>query len=255
MVLHYLVNVTTPFVCPNLQLLYRKPPSYLPPDEIVNQTTCRGYDVRFWRNDKEIANLAESKMLNHNRDSLGKLLRGFFEYYAQSGPLSIGGRGFDWGREVLSLRTHGGLLTKQHKGWVGARTVTETRTEAAPAPVPTLEPQSSQTSDKVPRATGLDIPRKTVTKEEVKEIRYRYLFAIEDPFEVDHNVARTVTHDGIVAIRDEFRRAWRIISSVGQKEVQEGLLDEVVLEARSKSDFDELMDFLHGKMEGAKGAA
>ena len=53
-----------------------------------------------------------------------------------------------------------------------------------------------------------------------------------------------------MAIRDEFRRAWRIISSIGKKEVQEGLLDEVVAEAQSKSEFDELMDLLHGKVEG-----
>lgn len=31
-----------------------------------------------------------------------------------------------------------------------------------------------------------------------------------------HNVARTVTHNGIVAIRDEFRRSWRIIQAVGR---------------------------------------
>jgi terminal uridylyltransferase len=254
MVLHYLVNIATPFVCPNLQLLPNFP-SHVPPDEIANQTTCNGYDVQFWRNEKEIAALAESRMLNNNRDSLGKLLRGFFEYYAQSGPLSTGRRGFDWGREVLSLRTPSGLLTKQQKGWVSARTVTETRTEAAPAPLSSVKPLSNQTSDNVTSATGLGTPRKSVTKEEVKEIRYRYLFAIEDPFELDHNVARTVTHDGIVAIRDEFRRAWRIISSVGKEQIQEGLLDEVVMEAQSKSEFHELMDLLHGKVGNAERAA
>jgi terminal uridylyltransferase len=255
MVLHYLVNVVTPFICPNLQQLQSDPPPYLPPDEIADQTTCNGCDVRFWRNEKEIANLAERRMLNHNRDSIGKLLRGFFEYYAHSGPLSTGGRGFDWGRDVLSLRTMGGLLTKQQKGWVGARTVTEKRTEAAPASVPALNPPSALTSESTPPAIGVSTPRKPVTKEEVKEIRHRFLFAIEDPFELDHNIARTVTHDGIVAIRDEFRRAWRIISSIGKMEVQEGLLDEVVTESQSKSEFDELMDLLHGKIEGKGKAA
>lgn len=253
MVLHYLVNVATPFVCPNLQQLQRDPPPYLPPDEIANQTTCKGYDVRFWRNEKEIANLAERGMLNHNRDSLGKLLRGFFEYYAQSGPLTTGGRGFDWSRDVLSLRTMGGLLTKQQKGWVGARTVTEKMNEAAPAAV-TSKPSSRKSSDKISSTPSASSPRKLVTKEEVKEIRLRFLFAIEDPFELDHNVARTVTHDGIVAIRDEFRRAWRIISGIGKKEEQEGLLDEVVVEAHSNSEFDELMNLLHGKVEHMEGA-
>lgn len=56
------------------------------------------------------------------------------------------------------------------------------------------------------------------------DVRHRYLFAIEDPFELDHNVARTVDHNGIVAIRDEFRRAWRIIAAVGREEQPEGEL-------------------------------
>jgi terminal uridylyltransferase len=45
-------------------------------------------------------------------------------------------------------------------------------------------------------------------------IRLRYLLAIEDPFEIDHNIARTVGHSGIVAIRNEFRRAWEILSKI-----------------------------------------
>ncbi|KAJ9411969.1 hypothetical protein DTO045G8_119 [Paecilomyces variotii] len=44
--------------------------------------------------------------------------------------------------------------------------------------------------------------------------RHRYLLAIEDPFEVDYNVARTVVRDGVHAIRDEFRRANNIIHSI-----------------------------------------
>ena len=63
--------------------------------------------------------------------------------------------------------------------------------------------------------------------------------------------ARATRVGGIVAIRDEFRRAWRIISSVGKKEVQEGLLDEVVAETQLKSQFDQLMDLIHGKVEDA----
>ena len=62
-----------------------------------------------------------------------------------------------------------------------------------------------------------------------KEVRHRYLFSIEDPFELDHNVARTVTHNGIVAIRDEFRRAWRILSAVGRNmQAEGGIFDEVI---------------------------
>jgi len=77
--------------------------------------------------------------------------------------------------DVLSLRTDGGILTKADKGWVKA----------------------------------------VLEEGEGKKVQHRYLFCIEDPFELSHNVARTVTHNGIVAIRDEFRRAKRILQAVG----------------------------------------
>ncbi|CAL3967992.1 unnamed protein product [Diplocarpon coronariae] len=254
MVLHYLVNVARPFVCINLQSMNKDPPLYLPPAEIQARMTCQGRDVRFWRNEDEIKNLADRKLLNHNHDPIGLLLRGFFEYYAHSGQMSSGGsRGFDWGREVLSLRTAGGVLTKQEKGWVGAKTVIQKTTIAAPPhPSSAITPGVDGHADV---SSGLQAPKtpklplKTV--EETKEIRYRYLFAIEDPFEHDHNVARTVTHNGIVSIRDEFRRAWRLIKGVGKHyEGQEGqLLDPVSTMADEKSGsraFIELMELIHG---------
>lgn len=83
--------------------------------------------------------------------------------------------GFHWTRDVISIREPGGQLSKAQKGWTEAKWA---------------EKSSNQ-------------------------VRLRYLMAIEDPFEVEHNVARTVGHHGIVAIRDEFRRAWSIIEKVG----------------------------------------
>lgn len=270
MVLHYLVNVAQPFVCPNLQNTNKDPPSYLPPAEITARTTCNGCDVRFWRNESEIRSLAERKMLNHNHDTVGFLLRGFFEYYAQNGVMStIQHRGFDWGREVLSLRTPGGILSKQEKGWVGAKTTIETNMVAPPAsstaptpeadststaPVPTLEvetpPAEEGAETKNPK---IHTPKHV---EETKEIRHRYLFAIEDPFELDHNVARTVTHNGIVSIRDEFRRAWRIIRNIGKPEQRDGgLLDALDVNANAKGSWRELLDLIHGPppREGLEG--
>lgn len=55
-------------------------------------------------------------------------------------------------------------------------------------------------------------------------VRLRYLLAIEDPFEIEHNVARTVGHNGIVTIRDEFRRAWYIISNVQKESNPAGII-------------------------------
>lgn len=233
MVLHYLVNVATPFVLPNLQLLRRPPPLNLSPQELATWEKCNGLDVGFWRDQDEIKHLAQTNQLNHNHDSMGALLRGFFEYYANNGS---GYRGFDWGREVLSLRTQGGIITKLDKGWIAARTTTETMATSHANPKATTDG-----SDTIISQTT------TVQIQETKEIKHRYLFAIEDPFEVDHNVARTVNHGGIVNIRDEFRRAWRIIKEHDvpgfdanrtqngqQKQSQDGdLLEEVAAKSEN----------------------
>lgn len=258
MVLHYLVNVAKPFVCPNLQQLAPPPPPDMTPQEAEGVYTCRGYDVRFWRNEEEILRLARSNMLTHNTDPLGQLLRGFFEYYAQNNMMSDGsGRGFDWGRDVLSLRTQGGLLSKQEKGWTGAKTTVEVRPPPSrnsqqsdiASPISPLPPHQSTDS---PAAVGMPSATKATPGGEVKEVRHRYLFAIEDPFELEHNVARTVTHNGIVSIRDEFRRAWRIIRAAGQGILTEDLLQDVnAVSEGGKSPFLALLDDIHGLAGGA----
>ncbi|EHK97469.1 putative Poly(A) RNA polymerase protein cid1 [Glarea lozoyensis 74030] len=219
---------------------------HLLPAEIEARTTCNGCDVCFWRNEVEIKNLADRKMLNHNHDSVGFLLRGFFEYYAQNGDMTtVRHRGFDWGREVLSLRTRGGILSKQVKGWVGAKTTIETNVVAPPTPS-TIKPAAS--TDETTPQTPKPQPQRL---EETKEIRHRYLFAIEDPFELTHNVARTVTHNGIVSIRDEFRRAWRILRNIDKPEQRDGgLLDPIDATGKGgsevKGSFLELLEILHG---------
>jgi terminal uridylyltransferase len=250
MVLHYLVNVATPFVLPNLQDIKKDPPPYLSPKDIEARSVCNGRDVRFWRNEIEIKDLAARKMLNHNHESTGLLLRGFFEYYAQSGQMStIQTRGFDWGREVLSLRTLGGLLTKQEKGWVGAKTVIETSTIVAPPTPSTAKHQElSNGPEPSPITEEVQTPKLHMkTMEETKEVRHRYLFAIEDPFELDHNVARTVTHNGIVSIRDEFRRAWRIIKGTKMRADGNGLLEPISKdEDTGAPEILKLLDLIHG---------
>ncbi len=190
MVLHYLVNVAQPPVAPNLQVTRKALQDKSPENDIM----IDGCNVRFWRSEDEIMDLAKRGMLTHNReDTVGSLLRGFYQYFAH------GYSGFSWSTDVLSLRTEGGLLPKAQKGWTGAKTV---------------------------------ISEPTAPGQEQKEIRHRYLFAVEDPFELDHNVARTVVHNGIVAIRDEFRRAHAIIQSAGFWDGRS--VDDLFAEAESK---------------------
>ena len=177
MVLHYLVNVANPPVVPNLQIS----PLMLQDEMSAKEVSLEGYNIKFFRNEEKILELAHQGQLTFNEESLGSLLRGFFRYFAQQGYGSPSG-GFAWSQDTLSLRTMGGIISKQAKGWTGAKTETID-----------LSGPGSQT----------------------KEIRQRYLFAIEDPFETNHNIARTVVHNGIVAIRDEFRRAHTLIQNAG----------------------------------------
>ncbi|MCJ1486251.1 hypothetical protein MMC06_006428 [Schaereria dolodes] len=192
MVLHYLVNIAQPQIAPNLQLAWTPPVQGSKHEDL----TCDGYDIRFWSSESEIRDFAARRMLTSNRESLGSLLRGFFHYFALQGPNVIQG-GFSWAMDVLSLRTLHGLLSKKQKGWIGAKTTT-------------TEP--------------------TTTNQEIKEVKHRFLLAIEDPFEIDHNIARTVVHSGIVAIREEFRRAHNIIQTAGLS--HDGVHTDLFLEAK-----------------------
>ena len=179
MVLHYLVNVARPPVLPNLQLHAQR--------SVMEGITIDDWSVNYWNDEAAIKESVETVGLTHNREPLGALLKGFYQYYAST----ANGFGFIWMKDVLSLRTPGGIRSKEEKGWTGAKT---------------------ETTD-------------------TREVRHRYLFAIEDPFELNHNVARTVTHKGIVAVRDEFRRAWRILGAVGHgTEPQDGHLFDGLVE-------------------------
>ncbi|KAH7163615.1 hypothetical protein B0J13DRAFT_39750 [Dactylonectria estremocensis] len=248
MVLHYLVNVAQPFVCPNLQQLAPERPPNPTPAEMEN-IIYRGHNVEFWRSEEDILRLASTNQLTHNTDTLGHLLRGFFEYFATPGLMTGSQRkGFDWGRDVLSIRTIGGLLSKQEKGWTGARTVLEPQGAGASISQEntTVPSQSLATPGKTEPGNQGKVAASTTKNGEVKEVRHRYLFAIEDPFELDHNVARTVTHNGIVSIRDEFRRAWRIIKATGDGGRQEKLLRDVNDVEETNSPFLRLLDIIHG---------
>ncbi|KAL9109964.1 MAG: hypothetical protein Q9227_005487 [Pyrenula ochraceoflavens] len=164
MVLHYLMNVAYPPVIPNLQVEGQRRRSKTVPPKPAK--LCEGHDVTFMDDEREIQRLSSMGQLTKNREVLGSLLKGFFRYFSDQ-------RGFNWVRNIISIRTPGGVLQKASKGWTEAKWT---------------------------GAKGT--------------VRQRYLLAIEDPFELDHNIARTVGHSGIVAIRNEFRRASHILNNV-----------------------------------------
>lgn len=182
MVLHFLINIAQPPVLPNLQHVFGAGERQVLLEE-------GGYNISFHRDEAHIRLLATQGQWTQNTEPLGVLLRNFFHYYAAQGPAVIG-TGFNWMRDVISIRSPSGLIMKEWKGWTGAKTI----------------------------------------QMEGREVRQRYLLAIEDPFEVDHNVGRPVTHNGIVTVRDEFRRAWRILQTIGRGATPEGGLFDVVVE-------------------------
>lgn len=184
MVLHFLINVARPPVIPNLQHSFGAE---------HREVMAHGYNISFWNDEGHIQHLAAQRQLTQNTEMLGSLLRGFFQYFAIQGSQVAGG-GFNWMKDVISIRTPMGILSKEGKGWTGAKTVTIDN----------------------------------------REVRHRYLFAIEDPFELDHNVARPVTHHGIVTIRDEFRRAWKILQCIGNSKPPEGGLFDAIEEVATK---------------------
>lgn len=125
MVLHYLVNIAREPVVPNLQLMELMSRQYN--DEMLaSEVQVDGYRVHFYRNEKTLEELQRRKNITRNDESLGSLLRGFYQYYAQQGDTVPKG-GFRWTLDVLSIRTQDGLLTKQSKGWTGATTASNVR--------------------------------------------------------------------------------------------------------------------------------
>ena len=229
MALHYLMNVASPPIIPNLQLLHSE--RNIPPNQDLD--TCSGYDIRFFRDEDTIRKLAAEGAFTTNKQHLGELLLGFFRYYGSDDPRR--GMTYRWISSVLSLRTKGGILDKQAKGWTAAKTtfvdvpVTPTKTQLSPTDAAHPQPEEPASPTESPQQSG-DQQKQAIRK----EIRHRYLIAIEDPFELEHNVGRTVVHHGIVAIRDELRRAWRIIQTLGGERGQamgKGVEEELLAKA------------------------
>ncbi|KAE8387346.1 hypothetical protein BDV23DRAFT_186379 [Aspergillus alliaceus] len=164
MVIHYLMNVIDPTLVPNLQLSSQPCPGH---SKIASFSE---YNILFINNEAELERRASYNIKYGNRQSIGKLLRGFFAYYGSRYQMMPPGC-FNWVQNVVSIRTQGGIVAKLDKDWNTSRT-------------------------------------------DEHGHRLRFLVAIEDPFEHNHNVGRTVTDQGLKAITAEFSRARIIIRRV-----------------------------------------
>ncbi len=117
MILHFLINIAYPPVLPNLQLWATNKNS----DE--EDIYIERYKVSFWRDEDQIKAFAAQGQLVSNHEPLEALLLQFFHYYAAMGA-NVFKHSFNWMQNALSLRTPGGIRTKQSKGWIAAKTMT-----------------------------------------------------------------------------------------------------------------------------------
>ncbi|KAF9907313.1 hypothetical protein EC991_011135 [Linnemannia zychae] len=165
---------------------------------------CQGFNRYFF---EDIANLSyywqptpESK-----RQSVGELLYEFFRYYASE---------FRYANHVVSIRS-GGLLTKEAKEWTKDHTQPPQQQHQQQ---PQQQPQQQQQAPApTPEATEEDTEQAQATPavDSKPVVKNRYLFCIEDPFELDHNVGRPVDRYSLFTIRGEFMRAAKILSRKG----------------------------------------
>ncbi|KAK6341693.1 hypothetical protein TWF696_008761 [Orbilia brochopaga] len=167
MVAHFLINIVQPPVLPNLQLI--PPPADTPASELSQE----GYNIWYF---KDLSKIASGELLpqGKNEMSLGQLIHEFFQYYTTN---------FNFVSECVTIRTPGGVMYKQQKGWTSAR-------------------------------------------ERVGEMNNtyqdRYLLALEDPFEISHNVGRTCGGGGVRRIRGEMQRAAAIIRKISTPLTNDG---------------------------------
>lgn len=171
MIIHFLTNIVKPPVLTNLQT--RSIPKDTEPKDVFNDDGEGPY--RIWYA-KDVQSLPELS----NKMHIGQLLREFFEYYTFN---------FSWERDVVSIRTPGGLLTKEGKCWTSAR----------------VRPG----------------------RENDSQVKDRYLLAVEDPFEIPHNVGRTCNVSGVKRMKEEFRKAiWLMRLRDGGKKMADCLFLE-----------------------------
>ncbi|RMJ24838.1 Caffeine-induced death protein [Aspergillus sp. HF37] len=113
MVIHYLMNVASPSLIPNLQAICRQYPGR------ISTATVNGCEIQYYSDETALRGRAVYNAKFGNRQSVGELLRGFFAYYGSFRRDAL--RGFHWADNTISIRTEGGILSKDEKGWNTAK--------------------------------------------------------------------------------------------------------------------------------------
>ncbi|KAI1317217.1 hypothetical protein EDD11_008809 [Mortierella claussenii] len=150
---------------------------------------CQGFNRYFFEDIPSLSRYWQATP-EAMKESVGELLYEFFRYFASE---------FRYASHVVSIRS-GGLMTKEAKEWTKDHTQPQQQSQVPlPAPTETTTPQT-------------DAQHAVDAKPIVKN---RYLFCIEDPFELDHNVGRPVDRYSLFTIRGEFMRAAKILSRNG----------------------------------------
>ncbi|PWN43078.1 PAP/OAS1 substrate-binding domain-containing protein, partial [Ceraceosorus guamensis] len=98
LVLFFLTHVKRPSVLPNLQRI--PPPRVLTQEEIE----LNGHNIYFY---DDVATLRQ-EWASQNTENVGELLMDFFRYFSKE---------FAYSRDVISLRTEGGLVPKDGDAW------------------------------------------------------------------------------------------------------------------------------------------
>jgi DNA polymerase sigma len=121
-----------------------------------------------------------------NTDSLARLVLLFFRYYAHE---------FCWAEHVVTVRS-GGVQRKKEKDWLEPDDQEELDTEAD------AEERGGRDGDE----EGGAVERRSKKRD-------HFLVAIEDPFEVSHNLGRVVDRGGFETLRYEFARCYHLLAS------------------------------------------
>ncbi|KAF9930246.1 hypothetical protein FBU30_000732 [Linnemannia zychae] len=171
---------------------------------------CQGFNRYFF---EDIPNLSRywQPTPESQCQSVGELLYEFFRYYASE---------FRYANQVVSIRS-GGLLTKEAKEWTKDHTQQQYQYHHQQQQSQQQSQQSQQSQQQGEALLSEEAienaghAQAAPAAESKPIVKNRYLFCIEDPFELDHNVGRPVDRYSLFTIRGEFMRAAKILSRRG----------------------------------------